>query len=114
MQKGLQGRTHLCEKLSYERYFTDSITAYDRCFSLLFIFNIWEVSKLPLSFGLTIRLVLVEAVPVIVTSVGDSIPSPLNEKRPFFRPLKSSLVVPISLMGRRSDLRVGFLRNARK
>lgn len=37
---------------------------------------------------LTIRFILVEAVPVIVTSVGDSIPAPLNEKRPFFRPLK--------------------------
>ena len=42
-----------------------------------------------------IRLVLVEAVPVIVTSVGDSIPAPLNEKRPFFRPLKSRLVAHI-------------------
>lgn len=47
------------------------------------------------SFGLTIHLVLVEAVPVIVTSVGDSIPAPLNEKRPFFIPLKSRFVAHI-------------------
>lgn len=83
MLKGLQGGTHLCEKLSYERNCTDS--GYSKRLLYTSFFR---------SF-LTIRLILVEAVPVIVRSVDDSIPAPLNEKRPFFRPLKSGLVAYI-------------------